>query len=86
MGRQEAAANATLLYAPVVIGLLVTVVGVNVSRGPLALARLALGCFGAGFALFLLAKASLLRQGTRLSFGSPGCRPGTGARTAPATR
>ncbi len=64
---------AIIHIGPIALGLmglvLVILIG-NASDNPIGFARLTMWLYGIGFALFLIPKLSLVRQGIRISFGS----------------
>ena len=79
MWRREAIANWVILLGPAVLGILGAYISVFALHNPsgfiAATGGLILTLYGIGFALFLKAKLSLIRQGISFSFGSARMSP-----------
>ena len=66
----EALANACIFLGPILIGVPIALASVVAGGAPRVFTLITIGLYYAGFALFLVAKISVLRQGIPLSFGS----------------
>ena len=71
MSRSDALANVALMYGPIVFGFVLVTWITIASETPVLFRVVALGLCGIGFCLFLIAKISVMKLGTRVSFGSP---------------
>ena len=70
MGQAHALVNLFIALFPAIGGLTLAVVIGSAVVNPIGSARLALTFYGAGFALFLLAKISMFQSGHLVTFGS----------------
>ena len=75
MGKKGALATALIYLTPLFLGFALTGLSVSAEAAPLRFARFTHALFGAGLALLVLAKASLLRRGIYVSFGSSAMSP-----------
>src|SRR5260370_19699957 len=73
MGQAHGLANLFILLSPA-LGMIGILVILNAARNPAATTSLTL--YALGFALFLVAKLSLIRSGRVITFGSRLMRPG----------
>ena len=76
MGQPHALVNLFILLALPASGLILGVVVSTALVNPSGSAKLALGFYVLGFALFLVAKISVLRSGRLITFGARYMRPG----------
>src|SRR6267142_2783393 len=74
MGQAHAVINLLILLWPVLLGLPLAIAIGNAAVNPVGSAKLALGAYLLGFALFLVAKISVFRSGRLVTFGSHAMR------------
>ena len=70
MGQAHALINLFIGLFPVIGGLVLAVVIGTAAVNPIGSAKLALALYALGFALFLIAKVSVIRSGRLVTFGS----------------